>query len=397
MRILFIHNHYRQYGGEDAVSKSEYDLLARKGETIHLYERGNQEFDRYSPLDKASRLFSMAWSNGSYEDVKKIIKDFCPDVAHVYNTHFMVTPAVYYACQEANVPVVQSLYNFRWMCANALFLRNGKHCEECMTRSRWRSVFYRCYRNSALLTACVVKALNTHWQEETWMRAIDAYIVATGYARKKFVEAGIPQEKIFIKPHFIYPDPGMRRKEEGYAFYVGRISEEKGVGSLLKAWEALGSSPLKIMGEGPLLAELKSIVLAKGMSNIEILGYRPEEEYRKFLSQARFLIVPSIGHDNFPRTIAEAYSYGVPVLASSVEGIKEYVKEKVTGATFQAGDAADLANKARWLFKEGNLAQMGRNARREFEEHYTAEKNYEFLSGIYRRAMEHKKGRGLFA
>lgn len=397
MKILLVHNHYQQRGGEDAVFKAEGDLLKRHGNEVCLFERSNAEINKLSFVGKFKTLYGMNRSRQTYEEVRLILKKFRPDVVHVYNTFFMVTAAVYDACCDENIPVVQSLYNYRLICANALFLKHNKKCEECMLSPRWHSIVYACYRNSHILTAFVVRMINQHWRNRVWLNKIDAFIVATDFSRKKFIEIGIPGEKIHVKPHFVYPDP-QRATQFGknYAFYVGRISVEKGVRVMLDAWELLQDSNirLKIMGEGPELDKLLKLAQEKNLKQVEFLGFRPDEEYFEHLNNAKFVIVPSVSYDNFPRVIGEAFSCGVPVLGSAVEGIKEYVRDGVTGFLFEAGNPRDLADKVSWFGEASHqevVGSMARRARQEYECKYTAERNYEKLIEIYSKVLSTRR------
>ncbi len=384
-----VHNRYQQFGGEDAVFQAESELLRRHGHEVYLYERSNAEINQYNFLEKQRHILQMDWSKKTYNEIQGILKGFAADICHVYNTFFMVTPAVYYACRDAKVPVVQSLYNYRLMCANALFLREGRHCEECLHHSRWRGVKYGCYKGSKLFTALVVRMLNKHWQKGTWNQLIDGYITATEFSRRKHGEAGIPAEKVTVKPHFYENQNGRRENDQGYALYIGRISAEKGVRVLLRAWTSLPDVPLKIIGEGPLLTEIKESVAQENLKRVQVLGYCSDEDYIRHLKSAACVVVPSICHDNFPRTIVEAFSYGVPVIASRLDGIKEYIAEGRTGLLFETGNAADLAKQLqKFLNDKKRMAFMGQEARREYESHYTPGRNYEYLMKIYEQAKE---------
>jgi glycosyltransferase involved in cell wall biosynthesis len=388
MKILIAHNHYQQYGGEDAVVQSEIDMLKKKGHDVYFYERSNKELLPLSWPKKIGRLLNMHWSEHSYQEMKRILNAFRPDIFHSYNTFYMMTPAVYKACQDARVPVVQSLYNYRLVCANGLMLKNGKHCEACLTEPRWKSIFHRCYRKSYVLTACVMKMIDYHWKKQTWLNQVKHYITATEFSRNIFTRAGIPADKITVKPHFLVTDPGMQSEHGAYALYIGRISVEKGVGLLLDAWKNVKGMDLKIMGEGPLLNEIKKKVEQEGLTTVRVLGYQPQEEYKKLLRGAAFLIVPSINYDNFPLVITESYANGIPVLASSLEGIKERVKEKESGMTFRTGDKDDLTAKAQFMIDHKEMtAHMKKGARLEYETHYTSDKNYERLMAIYQKAI----------
>lgn len=390
MRILMIHNHYQQYGGEDAVTKSVFDLLVRNRDDVYLYERSNLEINDLPLRQKIETLLNMPWSRQSYREVKLILREFFkPDVVHVFNTFFTVTPAIYYACKEEGIPVVQSLFNYRLICANALFLRDNRHCSDCLTKSRWRSVLYPCYRNSRILTALVVKMINQHWKLGTWLNYVDQYITVTEFSRQQFIKAGIPASRIMTQPHFLPTNPQPRTQSQHYALYIGRLSTEKGVELMMQAWKDIKTIPLKIMGTGPLHEKLRLAVKNNNLTNIEVLGYQPEDEYERYLKGAKFLVVPSINYDNFPRTIVEAYSYGVPVVTSSLDGIKEFVKPGVSGELFQVGNPKDLADKVNWLaLQDERLEKMSIGSRQEFEKLYTADVYYPFLMSAYRKAIE---------
>ena len=382
MRILQVHNHYQQYGGEDAVVKAEGELLKSQGEEVFLYERSNAEIQNQNPFRQFQTFTHLSFSSQSYREIKKILREIKPDICHVYNTFFMITPAVYQACAEDEVPVVQSLYNYRWMCANAIFLREGKNCEECLEHSRLRAIQHGCYKNSRFMTAIVVRMQNDNWKNKIFGQP-SAYITATEFTKRKYTQAGIPAEKILVKPHFMDVSREERQENQRHALYIGRISEEKGIRVLLKAWRNFKDVPLKIIGQGPLLDEVRNTVRQENL-NAEVLGYCSDEDYIRCLKSSKFVVVPSICHDNFPRTIVEAYAYGVPVIGSDLDGIREYIKEKKSGFLFTPGDPRSLSAKIYDLLKSDH-ATLGANARSEFELHYTGQRNYEILKDLYER------------
>lgn len=386
MRILIAHNHYNQAGGEDAVVKTESALLKKFNQEVYLYERHNKEIDSYSLFKKLNFLLRLDWSKDSYRQIKKIIREFRPDVAHFHNIFFVMTPSVYFACKEEGVPVVQSQHNFRLICSNGLLFRDNQVCEECVQKTLWRGVYHRCYKNSRLATALVVRMLQKHWKQDTWRKMIDLHIALSEFSRQKLVAGGIPPHKIVVKPNFIYPDSKNQRTDRGYALYVGRLSVEKGVYVLLDAWKSIKNLPLKIMGDGPLSGRLQSYVESQGIHQVDFLGYVPEGRYEECMKGAKILIVPSVCYENFPRVIAEAFSYGIPVVASRLGSMEELVKDKETGLLFRAGDPHDLKEKITWMLEHGDeLEQMGKKARREYEEKYAAETSYKNLMDIYRK------------
>ncbi|MGQ9873581.1 glycosyltransferase family 4 protein [Leptodesmis sp.] len=209
---------------------------------------------------------------------------------------------------------------------------------------------------------------------------MDVYIALTEFARQKFIEGGLPAEKIAIKPNFTYPDPGPGDRSGNYVLFVGRISREKGVRTLVQAWQKLRGVPLKVVGDGPLMGEMQRA----RSEGLEILGWRSHDEVLALIKSARFLVFPSEWYEGFPLTIAEAFACGVPVIASRLGAMAEIVEDGRTGLLFNLGDAEDLAAKVEWAWANPDtMREMGREARQKYEQKYTAERNYQMLMEIY--------------
>jgi len=219
------------------------------------------------------------------------------------------------------------------------------------------------------------------------MEKVDMYIAAAEFTRQKYLQRGIPQKKIVLKPHFFSKDPGQRNGHKSYVLYVGRLSQEKGVNVLIEAWKSLKNIPLKIIGHGDQWNALRE--LAKNNSAIEFLGHVSQVECEKYLKEAYFLIIPSLCYENFPRVLVEAYAHGLPVIASRLGSLAELIVDGKTGLLFEPGDAQDLARKVRFLMDDENKRlAMEREARLEYEQKYTPERNYKQLMAIYKKAIE---------
>ncbi len=385
MKVLLVHNHYQQPGGEDTVFAREAALLREHGHTVLTYTRSNAEVRDFSPVAKASLPLRMIWARDAVRDLRALIAAEKPDVAHFHNTHFMISPAAYTACHEAGVPVVQSLYNPRLLCPAATFTRHGNACQDCLGKTPpWPGIVHACYRDSRLQTAAVAAMLTIHRWRKTWTLRVDCYIASTEFYRQKFIAGGLPAHKLVVKPHFVAPDPLPREHEPGdYALYVGRLEPVKGVRVLLAAWEQAGAIPLKIRGEGPLEGEVTARAAALG--TVEVVGRLSSEALMQLVKGARFLVWPSLGYyETFGLVAVEAFACGVPVIASRAGVMAEIVTDGATGLHFTAGDPADLAAKVRWAWDHpAEMAAMGRAARREYEQKYTAERNYAQLLHIY--------------
>jgi glycosyltransferase involved in cell wall biosynthesis len=392
MRILIAHNFYKQSGGEDQCMADEVAMLKSFGHEVTQYSISNEAIDSMSGLQKAARTI---WSRPAFGELRNLFRSVRPQLAHFHNTFPLISPAAYYAARSENVAVVQTLHNFRLHCANALFFREGQVCEKCLGKPlAWRGVVHKCYRGDPIASLGVASMVAAHRILGTWRRTVDAYIALSEFSKRKLVQGGLPANKIMVKPNFAYPDPGLGTGLGGYAIYVGRLSSEKGINTLLEAWQLLEPAPtLKIAGDGPLAGTVREA--ATQNSSIQFLGAMAHRAIYDLIGEATFLVVPSGCYENFPRVIVEAFATGTPVIASRFGAMAELVDDGSTGLHFSVGDAEDLAAKVRTLWTDRDrLLQMRRAARRTFEARYTARMNHQLLMRIYDQAVLRSLTRG---
>lgn len=390
MRVLLVHNRYRQPGGEDEVFQREGDLLRSGGHKLIEYTIHNDDITVNGTLSKARIAMRTLWAWDSIAELRSILRHERPDLVHFHNTFPLISPGAYYACQNEGVPVVQSLHNARIICPAATFHREGRACEDCLGRAvPWPSIVHACYHNSHLQTAAVAGMLTGHQILGTWRRQVDAYIVFTEFSRHKFINAGLPREKIFVKPHFLIKDPQIKNTAGEYALFVGRLAPEKGVGTLLRAWALLGNSvPLRIVGDGPIRANLEAERDRSNLSNVRFEGWLGRERLVSTMKGAAFVVFPSESYEPFGLTMVEAFACGVPVIASKLDSIAEIVEEEKTGLYFRPGDAPELAARVDWAWSHlREMEMMGRAARLEYEAKYTQVRNYPLLMEIYDRVL----------
>lgn len=391
MKILLCHNHYQQPGGEDQSFAAEAALLERYGHEVVRYAVHNHSINGMSQLAVAAKTL---WNRSTSADIRAIIRRERPAVMHCTNTFPLISPSAYYAARAEGVAVVQSLRNYRLMCPNALFMRDDRACEDCLGKLfAWPGVVHRCYRGSRAGSAVVASLSTVHRLAGTWSRAVDLYFTLTNFAREKFVAAGLPADRIRIKPNFVDPDPGVGAGTGNFAVFVGRLSAEKGVETLLAAWEQLEVPfGLKIIGDGP-LAPLVSAA-AERDSRIEWLGRKALPETLEVIGDAACLLVPSICYETFGRTIVEGFAKGTPAIVSRHGAVRELVDEGRTGVCFRPGDAGDLAEAvSTFLAPATDRARMRDAARAEYLKSYTAEPNYRMLREIYDEAIELRQRR----
>src|ERR1700722_14153207 len=391
MKVLLVHNRYRTSApsGEDSAVRNEQRMLEKRGVSVVAFDRCNDDIDRSSAAARAAAAANTIWSRRSRREMLAAVRRGRPDIVHVHNTFAMLSPSVYGACRAEGVPVVQTLHNFRFFCPSALFLRDGRPCEECVDRSLLQSVRHRCYRGSAGATATLAAMLSLHRAIGTYANDVDRYITLTEFGRCKAIKGGIAEHKLVVKPNFV-PDPppmGAAAAAPGaavrYVVYVGRLLEGKGAETLVAAWRHLPSVRLMVVGDGALRPELEATARRERL-NVEFAGVQGRDAVMKAIANAAFLIMPSVCYETFGLAIAEAYACGTPVLASRIGSLNELVNEGVTGRKFTAGDSEDLARGVRaMLADEVSLRRMRAAARAYFEAHLTEDKNFSQLMRIY--------------
>jgi glycosyltransferase involved in cell wall biosynthesis len=385
MKVLLVHNKYRTSApsGEDIAVGNERRMLERGGVEVLTFERCNDDLDDSSTTARAAMALNTIWSQRSRSELRQILHGARPDVVHVHNTFSILSPSIYGACKAEGVPVVQTLHNFRFFCPSALFLRDGKPCEDCVDKSLLQSVRHRCYRGSAGATATLAAMLAVHRTLGTYSRDIDRYIALTEFARRKAERGGIAPHKLVVKPNFVPDAPAPGPGGGGYVVFVGRLLEGKGTQTLLAAWRHLPSVKLKIIGDGALRPELEVMAKAEKL-NVEFAGLQNRGQVLEAISNAELLVIPSEWYEGFPMVVAESFACGTPVLASRIGSLEELVEEGVTGRKFAAADPEGLANAVRLTLAERTaLDGMRTHARAYFDRRLTEQANFKELVNIY--------------
>lgn len=378
MKVLVAHNAYQQRGGEDAVVEAEVALLRRHSHDVVEYRRHNDELANVGRLAAAAGTL---WSRQTMNEAGALLARELPDVVHVHNTFPLISPSLYWAASRAHIPLVQTLHNFRLLCPQAMFLREGRVCEDCLGKLPWRGVMRACYRGSTAQSAVLASMVTLHRGLGTWRNKIARYIALNEFCRRKFIEGGLPPDRVVVKPNFVDRDLLLPQPRDGFLF-VGRLSEEKGISVLVQAAAALSGAMVKVAGTGP------QAPLLQAAPGIVALGVLDAEGVRAEMARSLALVLPSISYENFPLTIVEAFAAGLPVIASRLGAMADLVQDGVTGLHFEPGNAEDLVARMRWASANASsMAAMGRNARGRYEAEYTAERNHQLLIAIYEAAI----------
>jgi glycosyltransferase involved in cell wall biosynthesis len=399
LKILLAHNFYGSSApsGENTVYSAEKSLLKATGHKVVEYTRNSDEIRGQGAWGALKGSLSTPWNPFSYVRMQRTIERERPDVMHVHNTFPLLSPAIFHSTTKSATATVLTLHNYRIVCAAAIPMREGQPCTECLDR---RSVIpalrYGCYRQSRLATLPLATMIALHRKLGTWQKCVDAFIALTKFQRDQLIAAGLPPERIHIKPHF-YPDPPSPlpwRERGAKVLFIGRLGEEKGVRFLIEAWRQWGDHgpALELIGDGPQRQELEDLAQVIN-GKVRFLGQRPFSETQERLASARLLILPSICFEGFPMVIREAFALGVPMAASRLGSMPGLVQDGRNGVLFEPGNSEDLLRQVRGVWgKDDLLARMGAAAREEFEARYTAEANYRILMDIYKTAIDHRRG-----
>jgi glycosyltransferase involved in cell wall biosynthesis len=386
VKILLCHNFYQQPGGEDRVFEDEGGLLEGQGHAVLRYTADNRAI-RGRGAGLACRTI---WNHDTYRAVLRLLRVERPDVVHCHNIFPLLSPSLYYAAARQGVPVVQTLHNYRLLCPGGFFLKDDHLCEVCSTRLlAWPAVRKRCYRGSLAATSVAAATIAVHRAWGTWRNCVSLYCAPSAFCRNKFIEAGFPEGDIVVKTNFVRATCKPPSAPGDYVLFVGRLSREKGIETLLQAWSASeGRLPLKIAGDGP----LKDFVLERARSNshVHFLGKVDAAEVARLMRGARCLVVPSLWYEVSSRVAIEAYAAGTPVIGSRLGALEEIVAGAPGGVGFEAGNVAELRSCIERLCQmdDSGLLALRSGARAEYEAKYTPELNYTALMALYRQALE---------
>jgi glycosyltransferase involved in cell wall biosynthesis len=389
MRILIVLNHYGNFAteGEAHVAQAEFELLRSHGHIVSKYAATNAEIEGLTLAGKCQSLLQVGWSKTGYERVKAAIDECRPDLMHVHNYWFRLTPSVFAAAKERGVATVMSLQNFRLVCPASVFLRNGQPCELCMDGRASRILIHRCYPGRSWLKSLLAYRLYKETRKRQLLAPlVDAYVAPTEFGRQRVLAGGLPPEKVYVKPNFMF-DPlkgGTPRRPKEGAIFVGRLSPEKGILGLLEAWRSI-DYPLTIVGDGPQMQAARS---AAG-SQVKFLGSCAHDDVPRLIEQSAFLVFPSEWYEGFGLTLIESMAVGRAVVATDLGSRREIVRDGQTGLLYRSRDIQDLTSKVRRLISDRNLcAEMGVAAREVYLAEYAPATNYQMLIEIYEEAID---------
>jgi glycosyltransferase involved in cell wall biosynthesis len=381
VHVLQVHNEYRERGGEDSVVAAEAELLRAAGHEVvqHLVQNPSSD-------PEAMRALAMStWNPNEVRAIEQLARSVRPDVAHVHNTWYSLSPAVLRTLHRAGVPVVMTLHNYRLMCVNAQLFRDGAPCEDCVGTHPWRGVAHRCYRDSMLTSAAVASTIQLHRMFGTWERDVDMFLVLTEFAKQRFIASGLPEHKLRVKPNFA-PDPGERPappSQSNRVLFVGRLSAEKGVDVLLDAWRDVPTDlELVIVGDGPLRPQLE----AAAPPGVHFAGALSPTDVQHLMLTSRAITIPSAIYEGQPMVQLEAFAAGLPMIVSNHGGTAETLGTTQAGLTAQPGNPTAWTHALTQLTDDTLTDHASTAARTTYLTHYNPTTALTNLTTIYREA-----------
>jgi glycosyltransferase involved in cell wall biosynthesis len=391
-RVLQVHTRYREAGGEDRVVEAERQLLEDAGVRVRQLIFDNADLRESQSLAGDLRLATSAiWSRAAERRVRAAVVAYRPEVVHVHNTFPAASPSVYAAAAACDVPVIQTLHNYRFVCPSATAFRDGRACTDCVGRwVPWPAVVHSCVRHSHRQSGVAAATITFHRARGTFSRGINSYIALTSFQRHVMIEGGLPAERIRVIPNFLEPDPGEGGERRFGVLYLGRLAEEKGIARLLLAAAEVPGA-VRVAGDGPLAP---SVLAASATGNIEYLGRIGRSAVQKELQRALAMVLPSLWFECFPVVVVEAFAAGTPIIASRIGSLAELIEDGVTGLLASPQEPNELADRIRWASDHPEeMRRMGSSARQRYEMNYRGTNHLAQLLDAYRAAARDRADR----
>lgn len=395
MKVLQIHNFYRTRGGECCVVEAERKLLEAHGHEVLQFTADSRNIDKMPLGAKVLSYLQIPWNYKEAGRLDAYLKKQKPDIAHVHNVFPILSPSIYAALKRNNILIVQTVHNYRVLCPNGLFFTGGRVCEACRTGGFKFAVWNRCMHGSISTSALYALAISRGWRDGGFVNLIDCFIALNQFTANKLSEAGIPEEKIAICGNFIVNFAETPTAKKDYTLFLGRLSPEKGLKTLLIAARLVQDLRIKIAGSGPFEEELRVALRDPSLKHVEFLGYITGDRKRHLLSEAVCSVFPSECYETFGLTIIESMALGTPIVASLIGGIPEIVEHGKNGLLFKTGDPSNLAECLKAMFQDPQAAQeMSLFALKNARERFSPDRHLKDLMAIYASVLSGRTSSG---
>ncbi len=411
MKVLLVNNFYYNRGGDCTYMFALKRLLEQNGHKVVVFSMHHplnfpseysKYFVSYINYDEEVRNISLTsgikvlsrtiFSREARRKIERVIKDERPDIAHINNIHHHITPSIFYPLKRHGIPIVWTLHDYTIICPNTSFLAHGRICERCRRMKYFWAPLIRCKKDS-FLASLVASIESTIHRLMKVNDLVDVLITPSEFLREKLIDYGFREDRIICLYHFTESDSGREETScNNYILYIGRISQEKGVKTLIDSIVELDiETKLKIIGDGYLKEDMVEYVKSKRTDKVEFLGHLSHDEVLKYIRGSRFVVVPSEWYENYPFAVIEAFACGKAVIGSNTGGLPELIRDTERGLLFKMGDSGDLGATISYLLANPDIAtEIGENARRFVMEVLDGRTYYERLMSLYKSLLSKK-------
>ncbi len=401
MKILAVNKYFFYKGGAEEVFFHTAELLRTHGHRVVPFSMDHPRnvaspYSKYfvsrvdfnepgTVIQKLRSAARILYSMEAKRKIEALIKTDRPDLAHLHNIHHQISPSILHVLKKFRIPTVMTLHDYKMVCpVYTLWDRERGVCEKCKNRKYYWCLLKRCNRGSFLRSWLNTVEMVLHHKILDLSRLVDVFITPSVFLQDKLKEMGFNGRMVHLANFLPFNDfdPSFTSDEKSLV-YFGRLSEEKGLPTLLAAIKGL-TVKCRIIGEGPLKTALKGKIEREGFDHVVLMGYRRGKELKEEIRRSSIVVLPSEWYENHPLSVLEAFALGKPVIASRIGGIPELVIDNRTGFTFESKNVRSL--RERILFMLGHpekVNEMGRNARKFVEERCDSQKYYEALIKIY--------------
>lgn len=404
LRILLVNKFHYLNGGSEKYYFELGKLLKEKGNQVAYFsmederniKTGEKEyFVKKIDLNNGSKLkaFDVIYSRENYKKMKEAINDFKPDIVHLNNFQRQLSASIVKACNEAKIPIVFTAHDMQAICPASAMLYKGKICEDCIKENYGCCIKKSCIKNSKLKSIIGVIESIYYRKKEIYSK-IDYIITPSKFLQDKLISGNLNYKRIATIHNFVNDSKeNNSNNDNGYAFYFGRLSIEKGILNLVEAIKRIDTGKLIIAGDGPERKRIENFVKKNKLEDrIILVGYLNQKQIREYIKKSKFIVLPSIWYENCPYSILETMEIGKPIIGSKIGGIPELIEDEENGFLYEYNNIDELATKMRLLLENDNLAQsQGKKSRKLYEEKYSEEIYYNKIYKIYKSLLEDKK------
>lgn len=413
MKILFVDKYYFIKGGAERYFFEFAKVLEQNGHEIIPFSMKHPDnfetpysdyfvpeidYSVNNPLSKAMllprSLGRMIYSTDAKKRIADLIEQTNPDLAHLHMIDHQISPSILHAFKDKGIPVLQTVHQYKLVCPNYRFYNpsTNKICEKCLDGHFYHPIVEKCHKGSMIAGMMIAMETRIHKWMQIYENLIDVFHVPSSFMGEKLIQGGVDPQKVFKQFYTINLDDFPYQENfENNIVYFGRLAEEKGILTLLKAMKEITNTTLLIVGTGPQEPVLKRYVSENNMSHVKFLGYKDQEEINQIIGNSKFVLVPSEWYDNSPLVIYESFAMGKPVIGSDLGGVPELIDHEKNGLVFRAGDVEDLKNKISMMLKEDSrIIEYGRAAREKAEAEFEPQGHYDIMINKYEELLQKK-------